>query len=43
MMSKRANAFLTLYKMGRVTEAALRKAVDDGLLTEEEFAQITGK
>ena len=41
-MSKKAKAFWTLYKMGRVTKDALTKAVDDGLLTDEEFAIIVG-
>lgn len=43
MMSKKASAFLTLYRMGRVTEVALRKAVNDGVLTEEEYSLIVGK
>lgn len=43
MMSKKAKAFLTLYRMGRVTKEALRKAVNDGVLTEEEYSLIVGK
>ena len=43
MMSERAKAFWTIYKMGRVTEEDLRDAVDKRLLTEEEFAIITGE
>ena len=43
MMSRKAKAFWTLYKMGRVTKDALVKAVDDGLLTEEEVALIVGE
>ena len=42
-MSKKAKALWTLYKMGRITKAALKKAAEDGLLTEEEFAIITGE
>ena len=43
MMSNRAKAFWTLYKMGRVTEDALRQAVEDGLITEEEFSAIVSE
>ena len=40
MMSAKAKAMQNLYRMGRVSEAALRKAVEDGILTEAEFAAI---
>lgn len=43
MMSKRAKAFLTLYKMGRVTKEDLKSAVDKGLLTVEEFSLIVAE
>lgn len=42
-MSKKASAFLTLYRMGRVSKAALQKAVNDGMLTEEEYSLIVGE
>ena len=42
-MSKKAKAFQTLYKMGRVTEEALQQAVKDGVITEEEYRLIVGE
>ena len=39
-MSTRAKAMQRLYRMGRVTEAALRKACQDGILTREELIEI---
>ena len=42
-MSKKATALQTLYKMGRVTEEALRQAVKDGVITEEEYGLIVGE
>lgn len=41
-MSKQAKAFLNLWKMGRVSEAALQKAVYDGVLTAAEATLILG-
>lgn len=43
MMSKKAKAMMTLYRMGRVTEEGLRKAVNAGVLTEEEYSLIVGE
>ncbi len=43
MMSERAKAFWTLYKMGRVTKEDLRDAVDKHLLTVEEFSLIVAE
>lgn len=40
MMSLQASAMLLLYRMGRIGAAAVRRAVDDGLLTEEECQTI---
>jgi hypothetical protein len=42
-MSKKAKALYTLYKMGRITKAALRDAVNDGLIIEEDFNLIVGE
>ena len=39
-MSKKAKAFLVLWRMGRVSETALRQAVEDGILTETEVEAI---
>lgn len=39
-MSLRASAMLLLYRMGRITEAVIRRAVDDDLLTEAEAELI---
>lgn len=40
MMSLQASAMLLLYRMGRIGAAAVRRAVDDGLLTQEECQAI---
>ena len=40
MMSLQASAMLLLYGMGRIGAGAVRRAVDDGLLTEEECQTI---
>lgn len=40
MMSLQASAMLLLYRMWRIREGAVRRAVDDGLLTEEECQTI---
>ena len=42
-MSARARAMQTLYRMGKVTEAGVRQAVNDGVLTAEEYQTITGQ
>lgn len=41
-MSTRARAMMTLYRMGRVTVAALVRAVSDGVITQAEYDQIVG-
>ena len=41
-MSLRASAMLLLYRMGRITEAAVRQAVEDGIFTEAEAELILG-
>lgn len=41
-MSARAKALQTLYRRGRVTIDGLRQAVEDGVITPEEFKIITG-
>lgn len=40
MMSLQASAMLLLYRMGQIGAGAVRRAVDDGLLTEEECQTI---
>lgn len=42
-MSIKAKAMRNLYNKGRITVEGLRKAVEDGVITAEEFAQITGE
>lgn len=42
-MSSKAKAMRTLYRMGKVTEDGLREAVADGVITPEEFKEITGR
>lgn len=42
-MNAKANALMVLWKMGKVNEAALKKAVKDGVLTQDEFNAIVGK
>lgn len=39
-MSKRAEILKKLYAAGRITEEGVRKAADDGVITEEEYAAI---
>lgn len=41
-MSLRASAMLLLYRMGRITEAAVHQAVEDGILTEAEAEMVLG-
>ena len=41
-MSLRASAMLLLYRTGRITEAAVWQAVEDGILTEAEAELILG-
>ena len=42
-MSAKARAIRTLYRAKRITIEGVRQAVVDGLITEEEYAEITGK
>ena len=42
-MSVKAKAVRTLYKAKRITIDGVKKAVSDGLITEDEYAMITGK
>jgi hypothetical protein len=42
-MSNMARAFQVLYRMHRVTLDGLNKAVSDGLITSEEYQEITGE
>ncbi len=36
-LSKKAKAIYTLYKMGKITIEGLNKAIQDGIITQEEF------
>lgn len=42
-MSARAKALQNLYRRGKVTKDGLRNAVRDGIITEDEYAEITGE
>lgn len=42
-MSIEAKAILTLYRTKRITLAGVKKAVADGIITEGEYKEITGK
>lgn len=42
-MSTKAKAIRTLYRMKRITIDGVRQAVIDGLITVEEFEEITGE
>lgn len=42
-MSAKAKAVLTLYRAHRITICGVKKAVSDGLITETEYARITGE
>lgn len=42
-MSVKAKAVRTLYRAKRITIDGVRKAVEDGLITEAEYQEITGK
>ena len=41
-MSAKAKALQNLYKRGRITKDAVRQALDDGLITEQEYIEIVG-
>lgn len=42
-MSARAKAINTLYRAKRITLDGVKQAVADGIITEFEYAQITGE
>lgn len=42
-MSARAKAMQNLYQRGKVTKAGLQQAVKDGVITADEYANITGE
>lgn len=42
-MSVKAKAVRTLYRAHRITIDGVRKAVSDGLITAEEYTEITGE
>lgn len=42
-MSTKAKAIRTLYRMGRITIDGVRQAVVDGLITAEDYKEITGE
>lgn len=42
-MSIKAKAIRTLYRAKRITIEGVRQAVEDGLITAEEYAKITGE
>lgn len=41
-MSARAKALMNLYKRGKITIEGLQKAVEDGVITQEEYDMIVG-
>ena len=42
-MSARAKAIRTLYRAKRITKDGVKQAVMDGIITESEYAEITGE
>lgn len=42
-MSRKAQILDKMYKQGKVTIDGLRQAVEDGVITEAEFEEITGE
>ena len=42
-MTRKGKALLTLYKISRITTNGLKKAVQDGTITESEYTEITGE
>ena len=42
-MSARAKALFNLYKRGKVTIEGLQKAVQDGVITQDEYNIIVGE
>ena len=41
-MSAKAKALQNLYKRGKITREGLLKAVEDGVITQEEYVMIVG-
>lgn len=41
-MSTKAKALQNLYKRGRITKDAVKQALADGIITEEEYIEIVG-
>lgn len=41
-MSAKAKALQNLYKRGRITKDAVRQAMEDGVITEQEYIEIVG-
>ncbi|MBP1737550.1 MAG: Phage uncharacterized protein (Phage XkdX) [Oscillospiraceae bacterium] len=41
-MTTKAKALQTLYKRGKVAASGLQQAVSDGMITADEYAEITG-
>jgi len=42
-MNVKAKAIKTLYKAGRISIDGVKKAVEDGIITKEQYLEITGK
>lgn len=42
-MSAKAKAIKTLYRAKRITVGGVRQAVADGIITEEQYKEITGE
>lgn len=42
-MSAKAKALQNLYRRGKVTKDGLKQAVADGVITPEEYQEITGE
>lgn len=42
-MSVKAKAIRTLYRAKRITIEGVRQAVEDGLITTDEYSKITGQ
>ena len=42
-MSAKAKAIRTLFRAKRITIEAVKKSVEDGIITEAEFQMITGE
>ena len=36
-------ALKSLYRRNKITDAGLRKSVEDGVITKEQYSEITGK